>query len=197
MHKTFISYHHANDQDLKDNLIEEFGGQDFIDKSIHDGDIDPNNSEEIIMKKIREDYLADSTVTLVLVGRESAQRPFVNSEIQASLWGSNSNGVLAVVRDEVYDLIYQASTCTSSHCNCGANLRTKTSQFTYYIPDLVRRNNEFDGVVAHYNDDQVYCSIIEYSLFIKDPEKFINEAFDKRDGDFEIKKKLLPTTPKI
>lgn len=39
MHKTFLSYHHANEQDLKDGIIEAFGGASFIDKSVSDGDI--------------------------------------------------------------------------------------------------------------------------------------------------------------
>lgn len=29
MHKTFLSYHHANEQDLKDEIIENFGGGFF------------------------------------------------------------------------------------------------------------------------------------------------------------------------
>jgi hypothetical protein len=87
MHKTFLSYHHANEQDLKDGIIEAFGGASFIDKSVSDGDISSNVSENYIMRKIREDYLGDSTVTVVLIGTETANRPFINSEIQASLWG--------------------------------------------------------------------------------------------------------------
>lgn len=197
MHKTFISYHHDNDQDLKDQIIEGFGGEDFIDKSVHDGDIDTDNSEETIMRKIREEYLSDSTVTLVIIGQETALRPFVNSEIQASLWGNNPNGLLAVVRDEVYDLMYKSGTCTSPSCNCGIKLRNTTSFYKIYTPDLVYENRIYEGDEAHYNDSQVYCSLMRFSTFIKDPEKYINEAFDKRDSGFKIKKKLKSDTPKI
>ncbi|MDU3123999.1 MAG: TIR domain-containing protein, partial [Acinetobacter baumannii] len=103
MHKTFLSYHHANEQDLKDSIIETYGGESFIDKSVSDGDISTDVSEEYIMRKIREEYLADTTVTVVLIGRETAQRPFVNSEIQASLWGENPAGLIGVVRDEIWN----------------------------------------------------------------------------------------------
>ncbi|WP_227255785.1 TIR domain-containing protein [Bacillus thuringiensis] len=85
MHKTFISYHHKNEQDLKDKIIEKLGGEDFLDLSVSDGEIDTNLGEDEIMHIIRENYLHDSTVTVVLIGWETAQRPFVNSEIQASL----------------------------------------------------------------------------------------------------------------
>jgi hypothetical protein len=197
MHKTFISYHHANDQDLKDTIINKFGGDQFIDKSVKDGDIDTDNSEETIMRTIREDFLADSTVTLVLVGKETAQRPFVNSELQASLWGDNPNGLLAVIRDEVYDLIFSIGSCNSPTCNCGISLRNPTGLYKTYLPELVYKNREYTGNEAHFNDSQVYCSLIKFSTFIKDPESYINEAFDKRKAGLDIKKRLSPETPKI
>lgn len=198
MHKTFISYHHDNDQDLKDTLIREFGGDDFLDKSVHDGDIDPNNSEETIMRTIREKFLADSTVTLVLIGKETAQRPFVNSEIQASLWGDKPSGLLAVVRDSVYDLIYTKSTCSHSSCQCGSTLRSPTDRFSHYVPDLVRKNRQYEGKEPHFTDSQVYCSLLRYSSFIKNPEYYIEKAFEKREsGKFVVKKKLSAETPKI
>lgn len=87
MYKTFLSYHHANEQDLKDGIIETFGGKLFIDKSDSDGDISIDVSDDYIMRKIREDYLGDSTVTVVLIGKDTVNRPFVNSEIQPYLWG--------------------------------------------------------------------------------------------------------------
>lgn len=197
MHKTFISYHHAKDQDLKDLIIKKFSGDHFINKSVSDGDININNTEETIMRIIRENFLSDSTVTLVIVGYETARRPFVNSEIQASLWGNDHNGLLAVVRDEVYDQIYQSTVCTSSLCNCGDTLRSPTNLYNRYLPDLVNKNHEYDGTIAHYTDDQVYCAVMKFSKFISNPEKFIDEAFEKRKKGFKIKKKLSSETPKI
>ncbi|OZQ77435.1 TIR domain-containing protein [Paenibacillus odorifer] len=197
MHKTFISYHHDNDQDLKDLIINKFGGDQFIDKSVSDGDINTNNTEETIMRTIKNDFLSDSTVTLVIVGYETAKRPFVNSEIQASLWGDNPNGLLAVVRDEVYEQIYQASVCTSPLCNCGVVLRSPTVMYKLYLPELIHRNHEYNGENAHYTDNQVYSAIIKYSTFIVNPEKYIDEAFEKRKEGFNLKKKLSSTTPRI
>lgn len=48
----------------------------------------------------RNDFLEDSTVVVVLIGEETANRPFVNSEIQAALCIKNQLGLLGVVRDE-------------------------------------------------------------------------------------------------
>lgn len=106
MHKTFISYHHAGEQDLKEAIIRKgVAGGEFIDKSVSDGDINTDLSEDTIMRKIRSEYIQDSTVVVVLIGEDTTQRPYVNSEIQAALW-SNPTGLIGVVRDELYDKVY-------------------------------------------------------------------------------------------
>lgn len=198
MHKTFISYHHKNEQDLKDDIIEKFGGEDFIDSSVSDGDIDPNISEDEIMRIIRENYLHDSTVTVVLVGWETAQRPFVNSEIQASLRDTSKNkhnGLVAVIRDDLYDSIYSTGKCS----DCDGVVRNRNSvQYEYYIPNLIKKNHIYYGDKCHYNSDDIYCAVVKYSSFIINPEFYIDQAFDKRDDNsFEIKKIPDEGTPRI
>lgn len=189
MHKTFLSYHHANEQDLKDELIKKHGGESFIDKSVSDGDINEDNAEETIMKTIREDYLADSTVVVVLVGEETALRKYVNSEIQAALWGKPT-GLIAVVRNEIYDKIFTESTCSGNSCNCGVKLRRITSYYDHYMPYLVGANHRYANQTKtpHFDDVTVYCSVVRYSKFLNDPEKYINIAFGKR-GEVEVSAK--------
>lgn len=191
MHKTFISYHHKNEQDLKDEIITKGSKEFFIDKSVKDGDIDTSLSEETIMRKIREDFIGDSTVVIVLIGEETANRPFVNSEIQAALWG-NPTGLIGIVRDDLYDRIYSTTTCTHSGCNCGVKLRTQTAEFILKVPYLVRENNtrleNGKSTSPHYQDSEAYCGIYKYSTFINNMEMFIDEAFDKRNKNFDIKK---------
>lgn len=180
MHKTFLSYHHANEQDLKDEIIAKWGGESFVDKSVSDGDINTEISDDHIMRTIREDYLSDTTVTIVLIGEETAERPFVNSEIQASLWGDNPAGLIGVIRDEVYDRIFTPATCNNVSCNCNISLRTPSQLYHVLLPYLIRENHKYQKTVPHYNDTDVYCSLVKYSVFILNPEYYINQAFDKR-----------------
>lgn len=194
MHKTFISYHHAREQDLKNKIIDKSViGDEFIDKSVSDGDINPNFSEEFIMRKIREDYLGDSTVIIVLIGEETAERPFINSEIQAALWGENPSGLIGVVRDELYDKIYRTTTCSGNDCNCGTSLSTPTYEFNKKVPFLIKENNtrleNNESTSPHYNDSDAYCGIYKFSTFFNDMEKYIDKAFDKRQKNFDIKKR--------
>lgn len=149
------------------------------------------------MRKIRDQYLKDSSVTLILIGRETASRPFINSEIQASLWGDNPNGLLAVVTDDLYEYIYDASVC-----NCGTKVRIPVNH-DLYLPDLVKKNREIERnsnrkSECHYSDSELYCSLISYSQFLDNPDYYIHDAYIKRtELDYNIAKKLDKSTPKI
>lgn len=53
--------------------------------AVQDGDIDPSVNTEFVRKQIREKYLSDSSVTVVLVGERTWQRKHVDWEISASI----------------------------------------------------------------------------------------------------------------
>ena len=93
VHKVFISYHHENDQKYRNDFEELFhdNHQIFISKSVQMGDIDPNLRTETIRQKIRNEYLSDSTVTVVLIGLETWKRKHVDWEISSSLRQTESN----------------------------------------------------------------------------------------------------------
>ena len=98
-HRTFVSYHHENDQEYKDRLVEEMSAG-IVDRSVEDGDIDDGLKTEAIWEKIRDEHIADATVVLVLVGRHTWSRRFVDWEIGSALNQSKNNsrcGVLGVV----------------------------------------------------------------------------------------------------
>ena len=100
MHKVFISYHHKNDQQYKNDLVE-CGKKHsiFIDRSVDTGGISDDLSDQIIREKIRDEYLRDSTVTIVLVGQETQQRKHVDWEIYSSMFDGKTNkrsGILVI-----------------------------------------------------------------------------------------------------
>jgi hypothetical protein len=83
-HKVFISYYHQDDQYYK-ILFENTFSHVFLNKSVKPGDIATDNSDEYIKKLIREDYISDSSVVLVLVGPNTKSRKHVDWEIYAGL----------------------------------------------------------------------------------------------------------------
>ena len=98
-HRTFVSYHHGNDQQYKDWLVAEMAG-DIVDRSVEDGDIDDDLKTEAIWEKIRDEHIADATVVIVLIGRDTWSRKYVDWEIGSALNKSRNNsrcGVLGIV----------------------------------------------------------------------------------------------------
>lgn len=98
-HRVFISYHHE-DQAYKDWFIQMMG-DDIVDESVEDGDIDDDNlATETIRQRIRDDFIRDATVTIVLVGPCTWQRKHVDWEIGSSLRDTKSNsrcGLLGIL----------------------------------------------------------------------------------------------------
>ena len=110
MHKVFISYHHENDQ-LYKNLLVNIGHQHkiFIDLSVDTGDISDNLSDEQIRTRIRDDYLRDSTVTIVLIGSNTKYRKHVDWEIYSSMHDGTRNkksGILVINLPTTFDCNY-------------------------------------------------------------------------------------------
>ena len=99
-HKVFVSYHHARDQKYADLLRGALAG-DMVDKSVHERDIDDRNIKTAtIRQKIRDDFIADATVTIVLVGPETYTRKHVDWEIGSSLRKTKKTprcGLLAIL----------------------------------------------------------------------------------------------------
>lgn len=97
-HKCFISYH-KNDKDDVANFCQKFSGS-FIHRGIKvEDDIINSNNTDYVMRWIRELYLQNSTVTIVLIGKCTWARRFVDWEIQASLKKPTNgypNGLVAI-----------------------------------------------------------------------------------------------------
>ena len=101
-HRVFVSYYHSEDQRYRELFEDMFS--DYYDimvsNSVQLGDIDPNLKTETIRQIIREKYLGDSTVTVVLVGAHTWQRKFVDWEIGSSIretQNSTRSGLLGIL----------------------------------------------------------------------------------------------------
>lgn len=98
--KVFISYHHKNDQYYKNELVRlsnEYGV--FIDYSVDTGEIDDSLDDQAIRQKIRDEYLKESSVTILLVGTETKKRKHIDWEIYSSMFDGQRNkksGILVI-----------------------------------------------------------------------------------------------------
>lgn len=100
-HRVFISYYHADDQYYKNEIIRWNTFEHlFEDYSVHDGDIDDTYlSDEQIRVIIRDEYIKDATVLILLCGKNSKHRKYIDWELHAAMYDSEKNpkmGILVV-----------------------------------------------------------------------------------------------------
>ncbi len=105
-HKVFISYHHADEEQVNKFIDYFCYDKGVFTKKIvgerYDTDIDSKDND-YIMRTIREKYLADSTVTIVLIGKETAKRKYVDWEIASTIRNDANNkrsGLLGIYLPE-------------------------------------------------------------------------------------------------
>lgn len=197
-HKCFISFK-KEDIEYKDELIKTLKEENVIEKSL-DKTIDSEDGD-YIMQKIREDYLKDSTVTLFLIGEHSSENEgydekgrlhnyFIQRELQASLYNGNNNtrnGIVGIVIPKMYNKIflggYICNECGLSHRTVAIDDYSVIREFSanYYI-------KPHEGCCWH--EDERYCVLVTWDDFKKEPEKYINMAFEKRDSSISEKVKI-------
>ena len=89
--KVFVSYHHQEDQEYKNRFVRVMNDY-IVDKAVDTGDIvDRDLPVDEIRRRIRDEYIADATVTVVLIGRCTWRRKHVDWEISASLTDTPHN----------------------------------------------------------------------------------------------------------
>lgn len=102
-YKVYVSYNHSIEDQEYRNHFEEIllANQDVvIMKPAQIGNIDANLDVETIRQKIRDEYLRDSAVTVVLIGSETWKRRHVDWEIGASVrktQDSPGSGLLGII----------------------------------------------------------------------------------------------------
>ncbi len=108
LHKVFVSYHHELDESYKKIFELRFGNKfgAIIPGSVQVGDIDLYLPTETIRQKIRDEYLRDTSVTVVLVGALTWQRKHIDWEIASSIRDTAANprsGLLGIILPAYYE----------------------------------------------------------------------------------------------
>ena len=155
-HKAFISFHHE-DQKYKDRFAQ-LMENNIVDKSVGDGDIDKNTKVDTIRQRIRDDFIADATVTVVLIGPCTWQRKHVDWEIGSSLRDTDHNprcGLLGIL--------------LPNHPDFG---KKKEEYNPRLIPPRLADNCE--GILP-------FARIYKWEEQTKAVRKWIHRAFQRRD----------------
>ena len=98
VHKVFVSFYNE-DLRYKDHFVRLMSSH-MVDMSVHTGDINPNNNTDTIRRIIRDEYIGDATVTVVLIGTDTWRRKHVDWEIGSSIRDTKKNprtGLLGIL----------------------------------------------------------------------------------------------------
>ncbi len=191
-HKCFISFK-EEDEDYKE-AIRKLPNIDIIDKSLDEW-ID-SHDEEYIMKKIREENLSDSTVTIFLIGSKSAEsfgwdeQRFIKRELRASLYsGENNtrNGILGVVLPDALQQIYGGIT----KCQCGNSIELIYLNDGTVIKEF-HKNYYISPGKCHHTEEERYCVLTRWNEFVATPNFYIEQAFLKRTAPIAEKIMVRP-----
>ena len=89
-YKVFIS-HHDDDREYKKRFLQMMGDL-VVDVSVDEDDIDDTDlADETVRQEIRDDYIRQASVTIVLIGPCTWQRMHVDWEIHSSIRATDYN----------------------------------------------------------------------------------------------------------
>ena len=200
-HKVFVSYHHANDQFYANRLMKGlyernpetgFMQSIFEDCSVHNGDIDDALSAEGIRKKIRDDFISDASVLILLCGSETKNRKYIDWEIHAAMFDTEKNpklGILVVNLPTINQWLYAPDeddkelVVPGNHQTSWTKLdsRQALTECYPYLPNRIIDNME-SGIES---PDIIPIAVVDWGVIEKDIAKFkmlIDKAF-KRSKD--------------
>lgn len=110
--KTFISYYHNDDNEYKKKFLN-LTSDLIVSKSVEEGDISSDVSDEYVKQLIQKGYLYDTTVLVVLIGAKTKCRKHVDWEISGALnrkVGDSYAGLLGLLLPSHPD--YGSGKCT-------------------------------------------------------------------------------------
>jgi len=188
--KTFISYKYSEAQRLRDEIINALGddARYYSGETADSPDLSGTTVENI--KNILKDDIYGTSVTIVIMSKNIKQSKWIDWEIEYSLKEieredrvSRTNGVVGVImkHDGSYDWLITNKISDDDDCS----IRTTNSSLLYKVINENRYNllgeNKYSCEICKtYNYlDGSYISLIKEEDFLSNPDKYIENAYQK------------------
>ena len=191
-HKTFISYKYSEAQKLRDDIIKKLGddAQFYKGETSESPDISDTTTDNI--KKNLSDMMYDTSVTIVIISPNIKQSKWIDWEIEYCLKNitrkgrtSHTNGIVGVVMkvNGNYDWFIKHRVHLDG---CFSNYFDNNKVY-----DIISKNR-FNQEPMHYVCNRCriidelsgnYISYITEDEFLRNPQKYIDNAYDKSEND--------------
>lgn len=191
-HKTFISYKYNEAQRLRDDIIAKLGknASYYKGETSESPDLTDTTTENI--KKNLSDMMYDTSVTIVIISPNLKSSKWIDWELEYCLKNntrkertSHTNGIVGVIMkvDGGYD--WFINHLVNCHGESVINFKNE------YLYPIISQNH-FNSIPPkwHCSECRTYDyltgSYIEYITeddFLKNPQQFIDNAYDKSEND--------------
>lgn len=191
-HKTFISYKYSEAQDTRDAIIEALGEDATYYQGETSDSPDMTDLKTSTIKKKLTDMMFSTSVLIVVISPNIKQSKWIDWEIEYCLQDktrlgrtSHTNGILAVIKK--YNGGYSWFKSNRQNADgCSSN-----SYEEHLVYDIINHNryNQTPKVYSCNICKTVnaltgsYISYIEEETFLSNPNKYIDNAFDKSESD--------------
>ena len=191
-HKTFISYKYSEARELRDRIIDSLGD----DASFYQGETSESpdltdTSTENIKEKLKE-MMYDTSVTIVIISPHMKDSKWIDWEIEYCLKNitrknrtSHTNGLVGVIM-KVKGGYGWFKYCETKQDGCSV-----TNYDNSKVYDIIK-NNRYNQTPKVYSCNQCKCvnaltgsyiTFVEEDEFLSNPQKYINNAYDKSEND--------------
>ncbi len=194
---TFISYKYSEAQSLRDDILTKLGddAKYYRGETADSPDLTDTSTNNI--KENLKNMMYATSVTIVVISPNMIQSNWIDWEIGYTLKAmkrgdrrSNTNGIVGVIMkvNGSYDWMISVNTNTD-----GCSTRTMDTSKMYDIINSNRFNKKGDDRYSCSTCKSFdalegsYFSLIKEDEFLSNPQKYIENAYDKsqRLGDFE------------
>lgn len=188
--KTFISYKYSEAQDLRDKIIDSLGEDSSYYQGETSDSADMTDLTTNTIKKKLTDMMFNTSVLIVIISPNMKQSKWIDWEIEYCIQNntrkertSQTNGVVAVIKkvEGGYDW-FKSNGQKSDGC-------TSSSYYENLVYDIIK-NNRYNENPKVYSCDSCqtinaltgsYISYVEEETFLENPNKYIENAFDKSE----------------
>ncbi|MDP1744686.1 MAG: TIR domain-containing protein [Bacteroidota bacterium] len=188
--KTFISYKYSEAQGLRDNIIQKLGkdSQFYKGETSDSSDLTDTSTETI--KKNLTDMMHNTSVTIVIISPNIKLSKWIDWEIEYCLKEitrqdrtSKTNGIVCVIQK------VNGSYSWFKTKNQGTDGCSFTSYSEHLVYNIISKNRVNQNPKKYICDTcqtinalkGSYISYIEEETFLADPQKYIENAFDKSE----------------
>lgn len=193
-HKTFISYKYSEAQDLRDDIIAALGDDATYYKGETSDSPDLTDTSTENIKRVLRDMMYDTSVTIVIISPHMKESKWIDWEIEYCLKNetrkdrtSHVNGIVGVIKkcNGGYDW-FKSHSVNSDGCR-------PSSYDESFLYEIIK-NNRYNQDPKQYSCPVCktvdaltgsYIAFVEEEDFLKNPQKYINNAYDKSENDAE------------